>query len=432
MNTFQRHYRVLIFLFVTLIALALAAPARAQGPEGSIIPSGTTIDNDVAMANPDILVDGNVNGDLFVIGQNVTLNGNVTGSVFLVADRATLRGKVDGSVYAVAANLNLDTTAQIQHSVYALALSLLTAQGSSIGRDLNTLAIGAQLTGSIARNTRAIIGPIEILRLFMAQAESLNLFSSSMLIVPQYTARAEMPNATTAWSCLPQFALAKSAAGGIIGSGLECLLNPPAAPLQQADAQNDNAALLTRWAMNRVRDFVSLAVIGLIFLFALPRRLENWSAPIPAHPIAAPAVGLLVGINGFLLAALLTLAVIAVGIVFQALTLGSLAVIAWTLGLALTAALFWTFILFLFFISQIVFVYWSARALLHRFAPQAKLHRVLVLLLALLVFVLLTWIPVVGAILSLAATLYGTGAIAFCWWEQFSHARKSPAPAQAA
>lgn len=428
MNKSKWRFRILLSLMAFAVLWFGNAPAHAQGPTGGTIPSGTTIENDVALANPEILIDGNVDGDLFVIGQNVTLNGNVTGSVFLVADRATLRGTVNGSVYAVAANLNLDSTARIEHSLYALALSLLTAQGSVIERDLNTLAVGAQLTGSISRSTRAIIGPIEILRLLMAQAESLNLIRTSMLTAPQQIA-VTTDSQTTAWTCLPEFAIAKSAAGGVIGSGLECLLNPPTAPLQQASNQNDTAARLSTWGLNRVRDFASLAVIGLIFIFALPRRLEEWSAPIRAHPIATPGVGVLAGINGFLLAALLAFAVIAVGIVFQALSLGALAVMTWTLGLALTAALFWLFILFLFFVSQIVFVYWAARVLLQRFAPNAKLHRAVVLLLALLVFVLLTWIPIAGAVLSIAATLYGLGAIVLAWWGQWSSARKTSAPA---
>lgn len=427
----NNHWRsgILFLLLMTAIWFAAAAPAHAQGPAGGTIPSGTTVENDVALASPDVIVDGNVDGDLFVIGQNVTLNGNVTGSVFLVADRATVRGQVDGSVYAVAANLNLDSTARVAHSVYALALSLLTTQGSVIGRDLNTLSVGAQLTGIITRNTRAVIGPLEILRLLLAQAESLKLIRTSMLVAPAQNANALNAPQDAAWSCLPQLALAKSAAGGIIGSGIECLLNPPVAPPLQAADQNSTAAAITAWGLQRARDFVALVVVGLLFLFALPRRLENWSAPIPAHPVAAPLVGLVASVNGFLLSALLALVVIAVGILFQSLTLGALAVMTWTLGLGLTTALFWLFILFLFFVSQIVFVYWLARLAMRRFAPQAKLHRAIVLLLALLVFVLLTWIPYAGALLSLAATLFGFGAIVMAWWDQFSQRRKTPAPA---
>ena len=200
----------------------------------------------------------------------------------------------------------------------------------------------------------------------------------------------------------------------------------PAAPLQQAQTPTDAAAIATKWGLHRARDFVTLALIGLILLFALPRRLENWSAPIPAHPLATPGIGLLAALNGFLLAALLTLVVITIGIIFQALSLSTLALLTWALGLATTAALFWLFILILFFISQIVFVYWSARALLHRFAPQAKLHRALVLLLALLIFVLLAGIPLVGAIITIAAALYGTGALVLTGWNRFSARRAKP------
>jgi len=425
MNPSQRRF-AFIFIFLLIATAWTVTPARAQGPSGGTIPTGTTIESDLALAQPDVSVDGNVDGDLFVVGQNVTLNGNVTGSVFVIADRATLRGQVGGSVYAVAANLNIDSTARIARSVYALALSLLTAPESAIGRDLRTLAIGAQLRGTVTRDTHAVIGPLEILRLLLAQVEALNLFQVAQRPTPTAIAMSTAASSQRAWSCLPFVTRATSAMGGILGSGLECLLNPPAAPLQQAQTPTDAAAIATKWGLHRARDFVTLALIGLILLFALPRRLENWSAPIPAHPLATPGIGLLAALNGFLLAALLTLVVITIGIIFQALSLSTLALLTWALGLATTAALFWLFILILFFISQIVFVYWSARALLHRFAPQAKLHRALVLLLALLIFVLLAGIPLVGAIIAIAAALYGTGALVLTGWNRFSARRAKP------
>ncbi len=413
MHTRTLRHIVTASLLVGLL-FALTTPVYAQTPTGGTIPAGTTIENDVFLIAPDIVVDGDVDGDLFVLGQNIALNGNVTGSVFVLADRANVRGKVNGSVYALAANLNLDPAARIEHSVYAGALSLLTANGSVIGRDLRTLALGAQLTGSVARDTRAVIGPIEILRLLLTQTESLNLFKTSRLDAPPKT------TAALAFSCLPTLAIAKSAAGGIIGSGLECLLNPPRAPFQQI-AQTNTGFNPGAWAANRLRDFVALALIGLIMLFVFPQRLEKWSAPIVAHPVAAPGIGLLAALNGFLLTLLFLVVVIALGLVFQALTLGTLALLTWTLGLATGIAMFWVVVLFLFYISQIVVAYWAARWLLKRFTPQAQLHRVIPLLGGLFVFVLLTWVPIVGALVSIIAALYGTGGIVLTWREQLAN-----------
>ena len=425
MNTLTSRSIAVGSLLVVFL-LALTAPAYAQTPTGGTIPAGTTIEDDVFLTAPDVVVDGDVDGDLFVLAQNAALNGNVTGSVFLLADRANVRGKVNGNVYALAANLNLDAAARIDHSVYAGVLSLLTTNGSVIGRDLNTLALGAQLTGNVARDTRAVIGPVEILRLLLTQAESLNLFKTSRLDAPTKRTAANSWRAEFAASCLPQLARAGSAAGGVIGRGFECLLNPSRAPRQQV-AQANAGFNPGAWAANRLRDFAALALIGLIILFAFPQRLEKWSAPIAAHPLAAPGIGLLAALNGFLLTLLFVVAVIALGIIFQALTLGTLALLTWTLGLATGIAVFWVFILFLFYISQIVVAYWAARWLLKRFAPQLNLHRVIPLLGGLLVFVLLTWIPLVGALVSLLAALYGMGGIVLTWRGQLADSRQQMA-----
>ncbi len=156
-------------------------------------------------------------------------------------------------------------------------------------------------------------------------------------------------------------------------------------------------------------------------LFVFPQRLEKWSAPIVAHPVAAPGIGLLAALNGFLLTLLFLVVVIALGLVFQALTLGTLALLTWTLGLATGIAMFWVVVLFLFYISQIVVAYWAARWLLKRFTPQAQLHRVIPLLGGLFVFVLLTWVPIVGALVSIIAALYGTGGIVLTWREQLAN-----------
>ena len=122
-------------VFLLLMFLAFSNAVYAQGPDG-VIPTGTNLDGDAFLAAPDVIVDGNVNGDVFAVGQNVTVNGNVTGSLFLVAEQATIRGNVNGNIYTAAANLTLDETAQIQHTAYVSAVSLMTLNGSTIARDL--------------------------------------------------------------------------------------------------------------------------------------------------------------------------------------------------------------------------------------------------------------------------------------------------------
>ena len=420
----SKHFVLFAALFVTLL-FVFQNSVHAQGPVGSV-PTGTTVDADAFLAAPDVIVDGNVDGDLFAIGQSVTVNGNVTGSVFLVADRATLRGQVGGSVYALASNLNLDTTAKIDHSVYAVALSLLTANGSTITRDLYTLAVGAQFAGKVERTTRAIIGPVEIIRLLMTQFESLQLFSVSMNL-PRETA----PQSARASNCQTYLG-ATGASAGFIGNVLECFLNPPQTPpAQTSPTQTDAAANVTKWLLSRTREFIVLVLIGLILVFAFPRQLVNWSKPVQLRPFIAGLIGLFVSVNGFLLTILLVIAVLILGIALQGLTLQMLAVLVWTLGLSILIAAFWIFILFLFYISQVVVANWLAVRAFERFAPNAKVHRVIPMLVGVLVFVLLAAIPVVGAIVSVVAALLGMGGVTLTWFDNLSKRPAQKAPAAA-
>lgn len=420
--------RSTLFLAFLLVLLLLGSNvSHAQGPEGTI-PTGTTVQADAFLTAPDVIVDGNVEGDLFAVGENVTLNGNVTGSVFLIANRATLRGQIGGSVYALAANLNLDETAQINHSVYVSALSLLTAKGSTVERDLFTISVGAQLSGNVARMTRAIIGPVEIFRLLMTQTESLRLFSTSWHIAPQARDTAYSSPRQTDSGCRLSSGVAMGAAAGFVGNALDCLLNPPQRTLSQAEEQQTDTASNARvWASNRAREFIVLALIGLILVFAFPRLLNEWSVPIVTRPWLAGLVGLLVAVNGFILGVLIFLATIALGILFLQLTLGALTFITWTLGLSLTAAAFWLFVLFLFYISQIVFATWAANWALKRLAPQTKLHPAIPMLVGVLLLVVLAALPIVGAFISLLAAFLGMGGIVLTWMDRYVAKRARPA-----
>lgn len=413
-------FRRLAILVLSLVLVAFGVPAavHAQGPTGTI-PTGTTVEADAFLSAPEVIVDGNVEGDLFAAGESVTINGNVTGSVFLVASRATVRGQVGGSVYALAANLNLDETAKIDHSAYIVSLSLLTARGSAISRDMFTVSMGAQLSGSIARTTRAIIGPVEIFRLLMTQVESLRIFSTAWETTPLPRMTAQSSTAQTASACQSNSGTAMGAASGFIGRTLECWLNPAQAPAQQAEQQTSDAAANAReWGANRARDFVVFALIGLVLVFAFPRALTEWALPIPTRPWLTALVGLLVAVNGFILAFLLFILMIWLGILFLQLTLGTLTFITWTFGLSLTAAAFWLFILFLFYISEIVFATWATNWALARFAPKVKVHRVIPMLIGVFALVILTSLPAIGAIISLVAAFLGMGGIVLTLWSR--------------
>lgn len=411
-----------------MLALTLAAAnqtALAQGPVGGTVPTGAIVDTDIFLMDPNIIIDGTVNGDVFAIGQNVTINGNVDGSVFLIADRATLRGKTSGSVFSIATALNIEPSAALDRSLYALAVSLYTGQGSTIARNLDTLAFGARLAGNVGGETRAVIGPLEILRALFTRLEALQLFSQSMNLPRLSPQTAQLD---TAPSCRGPI----GTIGGIVLSLLSVEADC-AAPLAQTQPAQNNLQDIAQWGLRRARDFVTLFIVGAVFLLLAPKRMEAWRAPVGTNPLLSAALGLLIAINGVLLAIVLTMGVALLGFAFNLLGLSSLALLTWGLGLALVGAAFWIFILMLLFVSQAIVAYWGGAWLLNRFAPQVNRHRLIPFAVGLVLLVLLSALPIVGAIVTVAAVLIGAGAVLVSWRDRLPllGKRKTAAPALA-
>ena len=71
------------------------------------VPVFGDINGDLVLAGNMINVRGDVAGDVFTVGQNVTISGDVAGSVFAIGQDVTISGDVLGSVRAAGPNVKL-------------------------------------------------------------------------------------------------------------------------------------------------------------------------------------------------------------------------------------------------------------------------------------------------------------------------------------
>ena len=161
--------RLVLLTFLALFVLALAPrTALAQGiVRGDLLAEGEVIDNDVIMSGDEVRLAGTVKGNAFIIGRDVTIDGEVEGSVFTIAQRITINGTVGGSAYLIGLTATLGSEGDVGQNVNFVGVSITTARGSQIGRDLNGLSLGAFLQGSVGRDTRLIAGLVQFLNLFM-------------------------------------------------------------------------------------------------------------------------------------------------------------------------------------------------------------------------------------------------------------------------
>ncbi len=163
-----------ISLFVTLTPVFAQSPDRTQistlpkgetinrdyfASGGTVILSGT-VNGDAFLAGGNIMVDGTVNGDLLVLGGNITVSGKVTGSLRSVGGQTTINGEVDRNVSAAGGSISVTDKASIHGS-------LTTASGSldvsgPVGRGITASGGQVILGSSVGGDVNAIANQLTL------------------------------------------------------------------------------------------------------------------------------------------------------------------------------------------------------------------------------------------------------------------------------
>lgn len=418
-----------LLLLLGLTGTALAVDFR--GGDTVTIGKDEVIDDDLVVSGATVIVDGVVNGDLIAAGGDVIVNGKVNGSLIMAARTMTLNGGVGGTVYSAGAAITVGPQATVARSVFFAGYSYTAASGSVIGRDNIVAGYQAFLKGEVQRDLLATLGALElngrIGRNVMATVAEPGA-AAPQVWAPWDSGPALPPSVASGLRIGPEAkivgklmytspveqsgAIRITPAGGIAYSVPQTTTDP-ATP---APTPNPTTA----WALARLREFVSLLVMGLLALWLLPLVFTNVGEQAQAHPWLAAAWGILVGIVGYGGALLAVFLIILVVAGLAALTLAGLATTAFGLGFSTWSVAFTLFLLLGAYGSKLVVLYPLSHALLEKMLPQWNSYRIVPLVVGILVFVLLRSIPYLGVLLEIAVTLIGLGAMWLAFRERFA------------
>ncbi|MDX1416530.1 MAG: hypothetical protein R3293_20180 [Candidatus Promineifilaceae bacterium] len=423
MNTrVDRRLRLLaifIISFVALFAMSQSALADNAVLQGDQIANGATVENDVLLNGTDVSLNGTVDGDAFAVGRNVVINGDVKGSMFVLAENIVINGNIDGSVYGLAVSLNALSNSSIGRSLYFLGVSLVTESDAQIGRDLTAVTLGARLAGNnAARDTKAIIGIIEIGKLILDRINNVTTGKPVAALQPA--------TFVTAANNHSSGARLFAAAVGPVGSSAARSFQA-----QDEGETEDEAApsAAETWIVERLRDLITLLIIGGLALWLIPTKVDQWSNQVRQRPLAAGGWGLVAYIIGFVGAVILFMLILIIGISFAVVTLWGLAWTWWAIAFAALALAFALFILAVAYGSKIIVAYLVGRLILERFGAQPDMRKPWPLLLGLTLYVLVCGIPYLGWAISLIVTFLGLGGI---WLAYMAGKGQSSASVEAA
>jgi cytoskeletal protein CcmA (bactofilin family) len=347
--------KAIAFVGVVLASLSAAAVVQQTELGGKVrtgsevtIPSGETVQGDLIASAGTVTIDGTVDGDLVASGGRVKVTGTVTGDVLATAGDTNISGQVDGDLRVATGQARLE--GQVREDVLLGAGQATVASGARIGGDLIFGTGQMTMDGAVGGNVLGGTG--------------------------RYTRR------------------------GTVGGTEEVTVQ------QREEAEPTPADR----ALDGLRRYVSILVIGLLMLWLVPRLIRDAAESVRRRPLLSFAVGIL-GIIGFVI--LLIVVIVVTVLLAVALGLLGLGELAGTIAFA--GALAAAMIVFLFLVTvgfgAQVTVGLALGRLVFRGAGRSFGAAFAALALGVLVVVLLSLIPVAGGWLEGLVVLLGLGAL---------------------
>ena len=427
MNLPQNRWTRILFVIMILMggAFSFVSPARAQGINITVedsIAAGEVVNNDAFLAGTSVNVDGDVVGDTFAAGSIVEVNGDIEGSFFAVGQNVVINGSVGGTAYVAAVTLELGPEAALANNIYYIGASVATADGSTIDRDLVLISMGAQLSGEIGRNTVGIIGPFELFKLFMD-------LIGRPISAPQTGANSpggsylDERQPVLFSGFIPSLdRLTRTNSGELRIAGVNS--NPASTTEPSMNAQSgssiDSEKVLD-WLQWAVEEYVTLLIFGLIGIWLFSSFLKRSARKLEAKPLQSTGIGLLGLVISFALIGvviLVFLLILMLGIGLGALSLWDLAWAVWGVGFTSLGLAFWFSLLFVSYGTKVIVAFLVGTFILERIAPKSVNYKILPLLLGLLIYVLLAWVPYFGWVIAVLVNAAGLGAAWFAFKER--------------
>jgi cytoskeletal protein CcmA (bactofilin family) len=321
---------------------------------GNTVTVSGTVNGDAYVAGGNVIVDGTINGDLLTAGGNVVIRGRVANDIRAAGGQVTVSGEVGNSVTVAGGNITITDGARIGGSLVGAAGNLSTF--APIGRGA-TLAGGQVIIGNmVGGDVAATVGQITLTPGAVVNG-NLEYWSSN---------RARIQSGAQVTGAVTQ-----------------------RVPPQPAEAApKDIGRIITRAVIiAKLISLISYFVAGLLLIYFFPVHVRRTVAVIRERPWLSLGTGFLAVILIPIIIVLLFMTIIGIPI-----------------ALILLAAF-----LILLYLARIYAAVWLGRLILGYGRSEDKL--VWAFLIGLVIYELVTLIPIVGWIIGALVVFLGLGAV---------------------
>lgn len=441
-------YKITGTLFITFLLLAtFITPALAVGVKADdVLVISSDVDDDLYVAARYFTLSAIIHGDLIVTAQTITIQPGavVEGDILALAQDIVIQGEVKGDVRIAGGVMMLSSTGKIDEDLIAAGYSLELQPGSQVGKANGVVGGDVAFAGSQASFSGSVAGDADMI------GEGLELNGSvggNMKIYVGQRKADRIPLET-----IPGLNKAQTIAGGItfgslakIGGSFEYTspeeVNIPAAVVTRDKVtfhqqefnwarartiRNISAAdRASAWFLNHFRWFLSLLVVGLLLAWVAPELTRRSAEHLQTKPLHSLGWGF-VSIFALVFGVLSLIVIIGIlGVVLGITQLTGLLALVVILGFMVLFGMVMVYVLAAVLVSKIVVSYLGGQLILKRIKPEWARSRIWPLLLGLVIFAILTAIPLyIGQLINFVIILLGLGAL---WMAVSEWIRRKPA-----
>jgi len=336
-------------LSATVLAQQTELSGKVRSGQEVIVPAGETVQGDLYASAGTVRIDGQVDGDLVASGGRVSVAGRVTGDVLTAAGSTTISGQVGGDVRVASGQARIQ--GRVGEDLLLAVGQATVSSGARVGGDLIFGAGQMTMDGAVTGSVLGATG--------------------------DYTR------------------------GGSVGGSEKVTVQQP---------EEEQAPTLAERALDVLRRYASILVIGVLMLWLVPRVVRGAAAAVRGRPLVSFGVGILGVIGVVVLLVLVIVVTVLLAIALGLLGLGSLTGATVFGGILVAGVITFLFFLAVAFGAQAT-VGLALGRLLFRGEGRSFLSGFGALVFGVLVVVLVAAIPVAGGWLEALLVLLGLGAL---------------------
>lgn len=364
---------LLPILGILLLAVPVLVKATNAVNDIILVEKETVINDNFVRVGKDITIHGAVHGDVMVAGSIITIDGPVDGDVIAVGDTVTINGTVGGNIRVAAMTVSLDGTVGRNASIAAQTIAV--GSDATIGWSTQTAAESLNLQGTVNGNAHfygsdvTVAGTIHGNALFSVGENGAITIAGPAVIGKDLTYQSDQ-----------QAVIAKTATI----NGTVAHQDPI---FHERELRNFFFSL---GLLGRLVSIFGLLVLGLVLVSIAPKSIQRVVDTMRTRAKSSFGLGVLS-----------LIAVPAVAIVLMITVIG--------LPLAMIALLLFGIVLYS---TKIIVGIFLGQWLIGRLRGTAVQRVTLwVMIAGVVLYTLLTWIPILGWMIQIFATCFALGAL---------------------